>query len=105
MIVILSQFHPLFRNKDLIDSYTQDVLSSYARGFAKDVVMGAALRTAANEMALATARAAHKTEVDRITAENIRVAALHQEEVQEKAAKEQQYLKVATMEDQFSNWN
>ena len=92
--MISSNFSGSCRNKDLIDRYAQDVLSSYARGFAKDVVMGAALRTAANEMALATAQAAHKAEVDRITAENIRVAALHKEEVQEKAVKEQQYLKV-----------
>jgi len=56
--------------------------------------MGAALRTAANEMALAEARAAHKAEVERITAENARVATLHQEEVQEKIVKEQQYAKV-----------
>ena len=53
--------------------------------------MRAALHTAANEMAMAAALAAHKAEVVRITLENDRVAVLHQEEVQEKIAKEKQY--------------
>ena len=56
--------------------------------------MRASLHTAANEMAMAAAQAAHEAEVARITLENDRVAALHQEEVQEKIAKEQQYAKV-----------
>ena len=94
---LLTSCCPSFRNKDLLDKYTQDVLGSYARGFVRDVVMGAALRTAANEMALASAQEAHKAEVERITAENARVAVLHAAEVQEKIAKEQQYKMVGGM--------
>ena len=94
IIQLINRYLYSFRNKGLIDKYTDDVLDAYARGFVKDVVMGAALRTAANDLALAAAKAAFKAEYDRITAENERVARLHGEEVQEKILKEQQYAKV-----------
>lgn len=81
----------LAKNKGVLDKYAADVVACYARGFVKDVVMGAALRTAANELTLAAARAAYEADVERIAAENARVAALHTQEVQEKIAKEQQY--------------
>ncbi|GAX82053.1 hypothetical protein CEUSTIGMA_g9481.t1 [Chlamydomonas eustigma] len=83
----------LEKNKAVVDKYATDVINCYARGFAKDVVMGAALRTAVNDQRLAAAQRAYEIEVDNIKKENARIASLHAAEVEVKMLKEQQYKK------------
>jgi hypothetical protein len=82
------------RNKSVVDKYAKDVINCYARGFAKDVVMGAALRTAVNDLRLVAAQHAYENEVENIKKENARIASLHAAEVEVKVLKEQQYKKV-----------
>ncbi len=79
------------RNKDVVDKYAHDVVVAYANGFVQDVVLGAAMRTAANDLMQAAAEVAHVAEVERVRTENVRVAELHGKEVVDKKSKEEKY--------------
>ena len=61
------------------------------------MILGAALRTAANDLAFAAAKAAFEAELARVTAENARVAQMHAAEVQDKIMKEQQHKHVRSV--------
>ncbi len=85
--------------QDKVDAYSADVVAAYAESFVQDAIYGAAVRLAANERVLAAAQAAHAAEVERVAAENARLAALHAREVEEKLVKEEQHRQVGARGD------
>ena len=82
------------RNKDVVEKYVSEVIVAYANAFVTDVLHGACVRAAANELANDAARRAHEGACAKVREHNAKTAAAHAAEVQEKQCKEEQYVQV-----------